>query len=290
MTKITFRHLKSFPIIFISFFLVCANANSAMQDFETTRLKSTAGAGVGSILMDEATILNPAPIAFFDIGSIYLNKGVSEQTTSLGSPQGDVDHMGVIVSDSKSSTAGSVSYQVQKIGEQKKTLLAAAMASPIKERSAMGVSLRRTSEVSSNGVETNYLQTVMGITHVVNQNFTIGFVAVDPFKERVSDSIGVFGTQYVFKEFISLMVDVGANYYEKLNDSFLHRSAVQFKLLDDFYARFGFFRDLGQKMKGTGVGLGWVQPRLALEGALKNTETFSGDEITESSFSLSYRF
>ena len=286
MTNFTLRHLKLIPILFLFFHSL---SMASMRDFETTRLKSTAGAGVGSILMDESTLLNPAPIAFFNVGSIYLNRG-SSSATSENTPLSETDHMGVIVSDSKGNTAGSLSYQIQKVGETKKKLMAASMASLIKDKSALGVSLRKTSIETTGGASSDVLQTVVGVTHAVNQQFTIGFVVVDPLKENIDDSKGVFGTQYVYKDFISVMLDAGANYYKGLGETFVYKSAIQFKLLDDFYARFGYFRDLGTDETGTGAGLGWVQPRLVLEAALKNSENEQGEEISETSFSLSYRF
>ncbi len=286
MTNFTLRHLKIIPILFL---FSQSISLASIRDFETTRLKSTAGAGVGSILMDEATILNPAPIAFYNVGSIYLNKG-SSTATSENTPLGETDHMGVIVSDSKGATAGSLSYQIQKVGETKKTLMAAAMSRLIKEKSAMGVSLRKTTEETSGNETLNVLQTIVGVTHAVNQEFTIGFVVVDPLKQNIDDSKGTFGMQYVFKDFISVMLDAGANYYKGLGETFLYKSAIQFKLLDDFYARFGYFRDRGTEETGTGAGLGWVQPRLVLEAALKNSEDKQGKEVSETSFSLSYRF
>ena len=44
------------------------------------------------------------------------------------------------------------------------------------------------------------------------------------------------------------------------------------RILDDFYMRFGAFNDKAREEKGNGYGLGWVQPRLAFEFALKNTK------------------
>lgn len=289
MMNFTFRHPKTYLTFLFSLVLFSQVTHSKIQNFETTRLKSTAGAGVGSILMDEATVLNPAPIAFFNVGSIYLNKGSSE-VTSENQVLSEVDDLGIIVSDSKGDAAGSLSYQKQTSGNLTRTRLAVAMSTPIRKKSAMGVTLRRTTDEVIGGEKEEYLQTIMGVTHVVSESFTIGFVANDPFKKRPEDSMGTFGTQYVYKDFISIMLDVGANYYQELRETFVYKSAVQFKLLEDFYARFGYFRDLGEKESGTGVGLGWVQPRLVLEGALKNTTDFAGAKISETSFSLSYRF
>ena len=286
MTKNTFRHLKLFPIILV---LYSFSSFGNIQEFETTRMKSTAGTGVGSILMDEATLLNPAPIAFFNVGSVYISKG-STQNTLSGDELQNTDHLGVIVSDAKGSSAGSLSYQTQTFGNQKRIRLAAALSAPINKKSAMGVSLRRTTDEIIGGEKTEYFQTILGVSHAVSEAFTLGFVALDPLRKREEDAMGIFGVQYVFKDFISVMADAGANYFKELSETFLYRGAVQFKLLDDFYARFGYFRDMGKSENGTGVGLGWVQPRLVLEAAIKNVENETAKSNRETSFSLSYRF
>jgi hypothetical protein len=66
---------------------------------------------------------------------------------------------------------------------------------------------------------------------------------------------------------------------------------VQIKFFTEVYLRAGYFNDKGMEEKGTGVGLGWVQPRLAIEAALKNSKGFTSSKTArETSFSLSYRF
>lgn len=93
------------------------------------------------------------------------------------------------------------------------------------------------------------------------------------------------------------MFDAGADYNQDLSKTATWKAATQIKLFSDFYARFGAFNDKGLKQKGSGVGIGWLQPRLVLELALKNTELLeseelnqTGEDIKETSFSLSYRF
>ena len=75
------RNLQTIKI-YLAFALciICKNSWSLPYNFETTRLKSTAGAGVASLLIDESTILNPAPMAFFNLASFYIQR--SDQKTS----------------------------------------------------------------------------------------------------------------------------------------------------------------------------------------------------------------
>ena len=69
------------------------------------------------------------------------------------------------------------------------------------------------------------------------------------------------------------------------------------KIYNDFYLRAGFFDDKIQQEKGSGFGIGWIQPKLTFNFAVKNYSTFESvilkqenEEIKESSFSVSYRF
>ena len=66
MNRLTFyKHL-----LVITIFCLLANTSYSDTKIQTTRLKSTAGVGAGSILLDEATMLNPAPVAFYQTGAI----------------------------------------------------------------------------------------------------------------------------------------------------------------------------------------------------------------------------
>ncbi len=64
--------IKKLSLLALFSFTFKAYAFTRVHDFETTRLKSTSGAGVGSILLEEAAVLNPASLSFFSI-SYLLN-------------------------------------------------------------------------------------------------------------------------------------------------------------------------------------------------------------------------
>src|SRR4051794_40837768 len=53
-------------IILAALSLLGQSAHAHIREFQTTRLMSTAGAGVASILSTEAAVLNPAASAFFE--------------------------------------------------------------------------------------------------------------------------------------------------------------------------------------------------------------------------------
>src|SRR5690606_35849023 len=84
-------------------------AFSQIKDLTTTRLLSTGGAGVGSILMTEAALLNPASIAFFNSSNFYyerwnssLNEKSEERVGDFKDGQGE----NFIISDTSSQAKG----------------------------------------------------------------------------------------------------------------------------------------------------------------------------------------
>lgn len=289
-------------VALITSLLFPAFLSASISSFETTRLKSTAGAGVGSILMEESTILNPAPLAFFQASSLYYQKTTSEPQPIDDRPFSSADSKAnaFIVTDAKGGTSGSISYINQVANEDEKRTISLSLASTVGKKSALGVSYRFVTETLANDFNQSkekYRQAVFGVTHVINPNFSLGVVAVDPFGAKPEETRGLVGLQYVFEEFLSLMVDAGADYNEDLAETTSLRAATQIKIYEDFYLRFGGFSDKGLSEKGTGVGIGWIQPKLVLEVALKNTtvaenlerEIF-GQKDKETSFSLAYRF
>ena len=93
------------------------------------------------------------------------------------------------------------------------------------------------------------------------------------------------------------MLDLGSNYNDDLSNSSVYRGAIQVRVYNDFFVRFGTFKDKGRGESGNGVGAGWAGPKLVLDLALKNTTMENnptlnrvGEKIRETSFSLSYKF
>jgi menaquinone-dependent protoporphyrinogen IX oxidase len=262
---------------------------------ETTRLKSTAGAGVASLLIDEATILNPAPMAFFNIASFYVQR--SDQTTTtnenrISKPLSDSEHISFIASDSKGMLKGSASYQKFKENNFSRKRWAIALASPIGKSSAIGINLRKTKDEKESNL-TEYTQIILGLSHVLDESFSFGLIVIDPFNKKVTDNRGVIGLQYSYKHLLSLIFDIGGDYKEGIEETLSYKSAIQLKVFEDFYFRIGLFKDRGLLEKGNGIGIGWVQPKLSIDFAMTNKKT-NREELEklfkETSFSLSYRF
>ncbi|MFI5390544.1 MAG: hypothetical protein ACHQYQ_04210, partial [Bacteriovoracales bacterium] len=192
---------------------------------------------------------------------------------------------------SKSQVKGSFSYVKAKQGNDKSTMMSASTAFPIQQRSAIGATYRKITNSISGQKDVITNQYVVGASHNISPNLSVGAILIDPFTKIKEDSQAVVGGQLVYEDFIALMLDVGANYNFPLDESLVYKGAVQIKFFTEVYLRAGYFNDKGLEEKGTGVGLGWVQPRLAIEAALKNSKGFTSSKTTrETSFSLSYRF
>lgn len=275
-----------------------------IPDFETTRMKSTGGTGVGSLLLDEATFLNPAPLAFFKIGSFYFQKSGTTITPSTQNDpyaSAESDATAFVMSDSTGNMNGSISYQKQIHGFDERKRYGVSLATPLGKSSSMGMTYRRTKDLVLNDqnliVNQEYDQAIFGFTHTMNSDVTMGMVFIDPFKKHFGDTKAIVGFQYVYKDFVTLMFDGGANYNENLSDSVLLRAAAQFKVMTDFFIRVGSFNDKDKKERGSGVGASWVQPKLMVDFAIKNSKVDEvekynqvAENIKETSFSLSYRF
>lgn len=292
---------------FYSLFILLAiltNATYAanrIPRFETTRMKSTGGAGVASLLMDEATFLNPATIAYYEQSSVFFQRSGVETKQTRSTTTEEFNSMSIIASDAKGVTGGSLSYNKVEYRGQEVQKLSSAFGRPIGKKSSFGVNLSYSKEKLLNQdnilVEEDYKQVTFGVAHAVSESVTMGVVVYDPFKEKVNETLAVTGLQYVYKGFISLMFDVGADYNRNLSDTLVWRAATQLKVFDDFFLRFGTFDDKGRKEKGNGAGIGWIQPKLVLELAVQNLDVLEdellnqqGEEVKETSFSLSYRF
>jgi len=292
--------IKNISLLILVFFRIFNNpALCAIFDIESTRMKSTGGTGVGSFYAEEATLLNPAPQAFFKISSLYFQKTGGDITrNSNGETTTESDNMGFIVSDSKGQLSGSVSYFKNKEREFYRKRLATSLSAPVAKQSAFGISYRQTKEyITPLGGHKKYHQTVFGISHLLNKSFNIGLIVVDPFKSNPNDTKAVIGMQYTYDNFLSLMIDAGADYNGELSETSTISSALQVKLFNDFFARFGLFEDKVKQEKGSGAGVAWVGPKLTFNVAQKNyeqsyidNEISSSEKIKETSFSLSMRF
>jgi len=280
-----------------------------VHDYETTRLKSTGGAGVASVLLNESAILNPASLAFFNHGALYgqydspkiqginANRNMSEEHFKDASKT-----TALIVADASKSVGGSASYQAQREGRDERRRVSTSFGGPIGKRSALGVSYRYTHDtegfIGAPEREDKYHQMTIGSTHAVDEDLTLGVIFVDPLKAKSRDTRVIIGIQYLIKRMFSLILDGGSDYNEDLSDKAMYRGAIQMNIFRDFYLRAGLYQDKGINEKGNGFGLGWITPKLTFDLAFKNAKGMNhnsefiqaGETQKETSFSIGYKF
>ena len=298
-------------MIFVSIFLfVLSNIASArVHDYMSTRLKSTAGTGVGSLLLNESNLLNPAPLAFFGFSTINFQKGRLEtnQAQDRGFTQENYkSHSGttsLTIADANDQFKGAVGYYDKKEGIEERQRYAFSYGIPVAKMTSIGFTVRHSREKNNfygdRLVTDNYTQTILGTTHAINEQFTVGFVAIDPLRTKKEDTIGIVGFQYLVKNILALMLDFGVDpLAEETSESLLYRGAMQLNLFSDFYARGGISTNKKLGEKGTGFGIAWVGPKLALDLALMSTKPINDptsylkpqEKVKESSLALTYKF
>ena len=300
---VLFFRKSLFPTILVC--IIFSNiswAQSSIRQYQTTRLKSTAGTGVGSILMDEATILNPGTLGFYQSSSLYYqrNKGEQDNPELLGKSSAIYRDNAIILSDGNGSAAGSISYINQKAGPEQRKTLGLAISGPVSENSALGLSYRRVKEdilLDGDLQDNSFHDFTIGVSHVLSQAFSYGIVIEDPLKKRSDNTFATLGLHYFAHEFISLMFDFGADYTGEIGQTYHYRGAFQVMFFNDFFVRAGYFHDELVSETGNGIGLSWVGPRLMFDFAIQNIQKeYTIDDkgfeqkIKETSFSLSYRF
>ena len=268
-------------------------------NFETTRMKSTAGAGNASLLMNEASLSNPAPIAFFKMSSFYFERSNTTYTDS-DSQALESSNYAFIASDATKHLRGSVALIKHNEGSNQLKQMNLALASTLGDKSSMGVAYRNVEKsylYNGTRIDENYKIVVPGIFHAVSKDFSVGFTLIDPTRKSPNETKAIAGFQYQILNFMMIMLDIGADYEGAISDTSVVKGAMQLKVFDDFFLRFGAYDDKDLMERGSGFGIGWVGPKLVMNFAIKNTKVSESFElkqdsqtIKDSSFSLSYRF
>lgn len=288
--------------------LVSSQVFARVHDFQTTRLKSTGGAGVGSVLMNESVVLNPAPLAVFNVSAATYQRDKLElknRSQSRNNAPNDFSktssNNAFILAEGTSKIKGAIGYFDQEEGLDSRKRISTAIASNFSEKTAFGINYKYTQDVSIaewGNNEKKYHSMAVGISHFIDPSLTLGILVDDPTKTKDKNNLATIGIQYITKDFFTLMVDVGSDYKETLSDKLFYKVGAQLKVLGDFYVRTGVFNDKAKKEKGNGWGLGWIGPRFGAEFAMKNSKPlsdpspllYSGETLKETVFSISYVF
>jgi hypothetical protein len=289
-----------YPIIVLYLSLLTMNSFAQIRDFETTRLQSTSGAGVATILVNEASVLNPAPIVFVPVSSFYYQKGQSNFegiSAERNNPLSDGSSQMYLLSDSTSALKGTFSYQDHSENSTRRRRLTSSIASAVGKQTSFGLLYRYTIDNVSTE-DKSYHQAVFGFTHVYSEQLIFGGVLIDPFLSNKDDTKAIVGFQYALTTNLFLIFDAGTNYHEKKNKQSFNKSALQISFFRDLYLRVGQYHDQISELKGKSWGISWIGPRLSLEYAFKTSEALSAknpyyyknEEIRENSISIALVF
>lgn len=279
-------------------------ANTRIPENLTSRLQSTSGAGVASLLIDEATVLNPAPLAFYSQSFLYYH--YNKTNITLPDESTDLDPkkskgMSVIASDGGQKIKGSFNYTWLNHDRAERKRFAFASAFQVAKTSSVGVTYRYTVDRQYDGEEVqpkekNH-QMVFGVYHMIASYLSLGITITDPFKSVKDDSVAVAGAQLSYRDMIVLMTDAGANYSNDLSQSFLYRAGLQLKVFSDFLLRFGMHKDNGLHERGSAYGIAWISPKLALNFSVRHIDVEEwakrqqrAEKIKEASLSMSIHF
>jgi hypothetical protein len=258
-----------------------------IRDFQTTRLNSTAGTGVASVLSTEAALLNPAVSAFFSGNtSSYQHQSTSIRNESDDRKANNDDFaknnksQGAFLADHDGPIKGGLGWVNQNENDYKRERLIAHAAAPMGPNAAVGISYnylrdKRPSELSPRHAVNH--EVVLGVSHIIDEKTLLGLVVVDPGQTLKDQDRVIAGFQYAIAERFVLLGDAGMQYTKSVSKKHLWRAAVQINVFSDFFLRAGKFYDKASNFQGTGWGASWIGPRFGVEFAQKISEQFGED-------------
>lgn len=257
--------------------IILINSKVHSRELLTAKLYGLGGAGVGGMFVEEAAILNPAPMAFSKVSSISYQRirgEVNDQATQRQSSNLNSDTEGdlFIIADAKSQLKGTMSYQAFRDSDEYKKRYSLSFASAIGEKSSLGVNYRYTIATPKNAAEYNYHQTVFGVSHIIDDKISVGAIIVDPFKAQSAQTKVLAGFMYRVSNRFFLLGDYGGNYTETISDTAEMRGAIRIMVVESLFLNFGVYRDKNQNTKGDGIGLSWGGPRLSLDVSYQNAK------------------
>lgn len=252
-------------------------AKPKMQEFQSTRLMQTAGAGVASLLINEGTLLNPAAVSFFTDSTIYYQKSSIElhdsaKDRSFDYNTGNSEFYNITDTTTKMKGGFSYLYQREEFGSRKTMALSSSVVTS--KQTSIGFIYKYTDEDSLIRDE-KYDQYTISAIYNHSKDFIIGFVYVDPTISIPEYSHYTFGVQYRFNPFITVIGDIGSGDMKNSEKSSFTKFAVQISPTERVFLRYGIFHDKFSNYKGIGYGISWVGPKFAFDYAIKTSEILS---------------
>lgn len=283
------------------------NSVAQIREFQTSRLISTGGAGVASILSTEAAVLNPAASAFFQDSSFshqsyrtslqkenQLRNATGHDFPALNRSQG------LFLSDNSGPVKGGMAYLTQNENQYERKQIVLHGAVPMGPSSAMGVSYSFLEDGRPRNFVDRYKthhRASVGITHILDRDTVLAIVVLDPTRTTPGEERAIAGFQYTLADRFTIIGDIGAQFTRDVSSHYLWRGSVQMNIFSDFFLRLGQFFDNIQKMKGTGWGLSWMGPRFGVEFSQRQSEQFASgfsfypkEKIIDNSLSAVIKF
>ncbi|MFA5584182.1 MAG: hypothetical protein WDA09_08200 [Bacteriovoracaceae bacterium] len=275
-----------------------------IRDYQTTRLLSTSGAGVASILTTEAAILNPSSAAFFEqntasaqVNQVSLSDKADDRTKKFSNQRRS---QGYFISDNKGPVKGGLAYIQQNENHYKRERMSMHAASVMGKNASFGINYQYLQDTFPSGHKPrrDFSHVVnAGLTYILSNDLIIGAVARDLTRTLTNEEKALVGLQYVLTDKVNLIFDYGFFYTKGFNNKFQWAGAVQLALFKDVYLRGGMFEDQITHFKGYSWGASWVGPRLGVEFAQRFSEQtskgsyiYSGETLVDSSLSLFLTF
>jgi len=285
------------------------DAVAQVRPFQTTRLLSTSGTGVASILVAESALLNPATLAFFSETFVsYQNtkttlRSSSDERKSLGRQgQGDGRHEGYFVFDNSGEAKGGLSYQRQRENGFTRQRMTGTMAGSIGEGMALGLTYKHTDDLRPVWYGSRHKIShplTVGFVWVARPNLTVGATWDDPTRAIPGESRAMTGLQYALTADLLLIGDAGGDPTRSISDTSILRAALQYHIFSDVFLRVGKFEDKAQNLEGESWGASWIGPKLSLEFAMRNSRVadkkeasyiYQSEKLSDVSFALGMRF
>lgn len=278
-----------------------------IREFQTTRLMSTGGAGVASILSTEAAVLNPAASAFFQGSSFsyqsyrtaLLNKNAARELPSNSFAKNNLS-TGVFMADHSGPVKGGIAYLLQDENNFERKNMVFHAAAPISGSSSLGLSYNYINDTLPGTLRNRHRvhhQASIGMTQIIDQKTILALLILDPTRSIPGEERAIAGFQYNVADRFTLIGDAGAQFTKSFSKKYLWRAAVQINIFSDFYFRAGRFYDNVRELKGTGWGASWIGPRFGIEFAQKISEQIGSgtyvyveEKLVDTSLSVIIKF
>lgn len=271
--------------LLILVFTFSTSVFSQIRSFQTTRLNGTAGAGVASILSTEAAVLNPASSAYFNETSLSYQSyktSLRNKNELRGATEEDFakrnSTQGFFLSDHSGELKGGLAYLRQDENNYERESLVFHSSRPLGPRASAGIKysyMQDTRPATKRPRHEIQHQITTGISYIVDEDTTLGFVAQDMTRTTPGEERTTVGFQYNIASRLTLIADAGYLYTGSITEDYIWSAAAQINVFSDFFIRGGRFFDNVYKLKGYGWGVSWIGPKLGVEFSQKTSEQFA---------------